>query len=337
MKTADTMTVEDLAGQRIMAGFDGTGMNDDLAHLIEDVRVGGLILFSQNIRTPDQVADLCRSAQKRARKSGCPPLLMAVDQEGGVVARLKAPHFTEFDGNPSMAGPEDADRFAHTTAGELLSVGLNMDMAPVMDVAPPAAESVMANRVFGTSPGVVAEMGTAVIRGLQRSGVMAVAKHFPGIGRTLLDSHLDRPVFSEPAESIHAFELPPFKAAIEANVAGIMLSHIVYDQLDPLWPASLSPIVARDLLRAKMGYQGVVMTDDLDMGAIVNHYDIDTIVHQTLEADIDLVLICHKGPNIDLACRKIQERLRRNADMKRRGIDAARRLLDLKARYIDLL
>lgn len=336
MKTAETMTVEDLAGQRIMAGFEGTGMNDDLAHLIEDLRVGGLILFSQNIRTPDQVADLCRSAQQRARECGRPPLLMAVDQEGGVVARLKAPHFTEFDGNPSMTGPEDADRFALTTARELLSVGLNMDMAPVMDVAPPAAESVMTDRVFGTAPGHVAEMGAAVIRGLQGSGVMAVAKHFPGIGRTLLDSHLDRPIFSEPAESIHAFDLP-FKAAIDASVAGIMLSHIVYDQLDPHWPASLSPTVARDLLREEMGYRGVVMTDDLDMGAIANHYDIHAVVHQILEADIDLVLICHKGPNIDLACRDIRTRLKGDPDMQQRGIHAARRILDLKARYIDPL
>lgn len=334
MKTVVKLPPEDLAGQRIVAGFDGTAFNDDLRFLIEELRVGGLILFSRNIESPGQVAELCRAAQGCARGCGLPPLLMSVDQEGGVVARLKSPHFTEFRGNPHMKGSQDAEAFADITARELRSVGFNMDMAPVMDVAPAGEDSIMADRVFGTDPQWVAEMGAFVIRNLQKRGVMAIAKHFPGIGRTVMDSHIDRPLFGESASSIQAFDLPPFAEAIRADVAGIMLSHIIYDQLDKNWPASLSPAIARDLLRGQMGYQGVVMTDDLDMGAIVKHYDIRVAVRQIIEADIDVALICHKGPNIEIIFQEILHRIQSDNEIKKRALASARRILDLKAKYI---
>lgn len=334
MTTAESLSLDDLAGQRVVAGFDGTVFDDDLAFLIEDLRVGGLILFSRNIETPAQVAALCRDAQACAAACGLPPLLMAVDQEGGVVARLKAPHFTEFPGNPHLKDRTDAKRFAETTARELRSVGFNMDMAPVMDVAPSGQPSVMVDRVFGTDPGRVAEMGTTVIRTFQEAGVMAVAKHFPGIGRTVLDSHIDRPLFEASAASMDAFDLPPFAAAIEANVAGIMLSHIVYNGLDPHWPASLSPVIAHDLLRRKMGYGGVVMTDDLDMGAIIKHYGIRGVARQILAADIDIALICHKGPNIEILREEMLKGIQTDSGLRERAVTAARRILDLKTRFL---
>ncbi|MFZ7128127.1 MAG: glycoside hydrolase family 3 N-terminal domain-containing protein [Desulfobacterales bacterium] len=331
---ASELPAEDLAGQRVVVGFDGQRFNDDLRDLIGGLRVGGIILFSRNIDHPEQVAALCSEAQAYAESQGLPPLFIAVDQEGGVVARLKAPHFTEFPGAPFLRDPDDARHFARVTARELRSVGFNMDMAPVMDVAPAERESVMTRRVFGTAPEQVAKIGRTVIESLQAAGVMAVAKHFPGIGRTTLDSHIDRPFMDAPAEAIDAFELPPFEAAISADVAGIMLSHIVYERLDPRWPASLSPAIARELLRNRMRYKGVVMTDDLDMGAIARHYDIRTVVRQILDADIDLALICHKGPNPAIAVETIRDRIREDGAMQERAVASVRRILSLKNRYI---
>ena len=221
-----------MAGQRLMVGFEGIEMNPDLRFLIDTLKVGGIILFSANIVSPEQVETLCAEAQAAARTCGQPPLFIAIDQEGGQVARLKEP-FTRFPGNPHMQQSADAAHFARVTAWELQSIGVNMNMAPVLDVAPLEMESIMAQRAFGHDPQWVAEMGAAVIDHLQSSGIMAVAKHFPGIGRTILDSHIDLPHLDADFAEIEAIDLPPFAAAIRHKVAGFMLSHILYPRLDP--------------------------------------------------------------------------------------------------------
>jgi len=292
------------AGQRLMVGFDGTEMNADLKYLIQALHVGGIILFSRNISTPAQVRELCASIQDQARACGEPPLFAAVDQEGGVVARLKDP-FTEFPGNPHMTGIADAVEFAEITAGELSEHGINMNMAPVLDVAFDPDKSIMADRAFGTDPEWVSTLGTAVITNLQKRGVMSVAKHFPGIGRTTLDSHLDLPFLDTDPALLASSDLLPFAAAIEQDAAGIMLSHICYRQMDDTWPASLSGTIARDLLRGKMGFHGLVMTDDLDMGAIRNHYDMETAIERILKAEVDVALICHRSGDIEAAFESI--------------------------------
>ena len=248
-----------------------------------------------------------------------------------MVARLKAPHFTEFAGNPSMRDVAEARAFARTTARELSAAGINMDMAPVMDVAPEDLSGIMADRVFGSHPDHVACMGTALIETLQADGVMAVAKHFPGIGRTALDSHLDLPKFGENLTAMEAIDLPPFRAAIDHQVAGVMLSHILYDRIDPQWPASLSPVIARDLLRKQMGYQGVTLTDDLDMGAIVRHFDIRTVIRQIVAAEVDIALICHKGPRIQEGWEEMRAQTRQHPERARAAVQ---RILALKEAYL---
>nr|WP_306304163.1 glycoside hydrolase family 3 N-terminal domain-containing protein [Desulfosarcina cetonica] len=251
-----TPTIETIAGQRLMVGFDGTGFNDDLQFLIETLKVGGLILFSRNLETPTQIAQLCRDCQAAAARRGLPPLFIGIDQEGGLVARLKAPHFTVFPGNPSMRHVDDAAAFARVTADELHSIGVNMDMAPVLDVAPKEIDSVMVRRAFGSDPAWVARLGRTVIEGLQQRGIMAVGKHFPGIGRTVLDSHLALPDLDIDEKTLAAFDLVPFKAAMAADVAAMMLSHIRFTAIDPLWPASLSPAVLVTCCAANWDFKG---------------------------------------------------------------------------------
>ena len=330
---AHQLSNRQLAGQRLVAGFDGIDLNSDLKALIEDLKVGGLILFSRNLVDPEQIRTLCRSAQKYAAACNQPPLLIAIDQEGGQVARLKEP-FTRFAGNPSMKSVRDAENFARITAAELSSLGINMNLAPVLDVVPEGFDGIMRQRSFGSDPVWVAKLGTAVIETLQKNGVMAVAKHFPGIGRTILDSHLDLPDLNIDIAGLESFDLIPFQAAIAHQVAGIMLSHIRYTGVDPVYPAGLSPEITRRLLRSRMGYQGIVMTDDLDMGAVTRHFDIHAVVDQLLRCEVDIVLICHKGPNIETAYSRILEGIEGSAEIRKFGIRSAQRILQTKADYL---
>lgn len=327
-----TFDMEQLAGQRLMAGFDGTALNDDLKHLISTLKVGGLILFSRNIETPDQIKALCTDVQACAASCGQPPLFIAIDQEGGQVARLKEP-FTLFPETPPLKSIADAENFARITSRELREVGINMNMAPVMDVTDPDIDSVMIKRAFSHDPAVVADIGVAVINGLQKRKIMAVAKHFPGIGRTTLDSHLDQPVLDADAEKLKT-DLAPFGAAIESRVAGMMLSHILYSALDPDLPASLSVKIAKELLRDQMGYSGLVITDDLDMGAVINHFDINTAIDRIMAADIDLTLICHKGPALGQAFTRILAWLEQETEHKLQGLKSVERILGFKTQYL---
>ena len=326
---------EQITGQRIMAGFEGTEFNPQLKYLIETLKVGGLILFACNVDNPDQIRRLCRSAQEHARACAQPPLLIAIDQEGGQVARLKEP-FTQFCGNPQMTTQQDAVHFACVTARELCDVGINMNMAPVLDVVPQDIDGVMAGRAFGHDPKWVAEMGDVVIACMQQNNMMAVAKHFPGIGRTVLDSHVDLPTLEADLTLLEAADLVPFKAAIAQSVAGIMLSHIHYRKLDPQWPASLSKIIAKELLRDQLGYQGVILTDDLDMGAIAKHFGLPAAIRQIMEAEIDIALICHWSAKIETAFNEMLRLNRKDQRLRAKGEAAVERILKLKRKYLNL-
>lgn len=320
-------------GQRLMVGFDGAVCDDTLKYYIETLKIGGIILFARNIQAPDQVHDLCRDTQEWARQCGQPPLFVGIDQEGGVVSRLKPP-FTQFQGNPHIKDTNHAAEFARITARELRQIGVNMNMAPVLDVLPKQGPSVMADRSFGNDPQLVALLGNKMIRQFQDAQIMAVAKHFPGIGRTVLDSHDDLPDLDIETERLAQKDMVPFEAAIEAQVAGIMLSHIRYRQIDPLWPASLSPAVTSDILRKQMAYEGLVLTDDLDMGAVAKYYDIPTMVAQCLNAQVDILLICHPGPKIETAFKEILKQVDSNEYLPRYESQSIQRILDAKKEYL---
>lgn len=326
------ITDRELAGQRVMAGFTGTQFNDEIEHLIKNLKIGGLILFTLNVETPAQVKNLCDQSQACARAEGLPPLFIAIDQEGGVVARLKDPSFKTFPGNPTISTQEKARTFAVSMAEELHRVGINLNLAPVLDVVPEGFDSIMESRAFPGDPQKVADLGGCVIETLQKNGIMACAKHFPGIGRTVIDSHFELPVLHADWNLIEKSDLVPFVRAVEAEVATIMLSHILYPGLDPIWPASLSPNIAHTLLREKIGFRGVSMTDDLDMKAIKQ--DIPTCITQILESDIDLALICHSGPDIEMAVKEIEEQTRKDERLFGMAGESLERIIRLKKRFI---
>jgi len=209
-----------------------------------------------------------------------------------------------------------------------------MNLAPVLDVASFGVDAVMEDRVFGEEPELVAHLGIAVIDTLQENGIAATAKHFPGIGRTAVDSHADLPYLDVDRQVLDATDLVPFRAAIGGGVEAVMLSHVVYQDLDPQWPASLSSIIAEDLLRQTMGFKGIAMTDDLDMGAVDKHFDVETMVKRISEAEIDIALICHDRMKVEKAYGALIEAARESEDSKRKATMSVQRILNLKRKYL---
>jgi len=331
-KFTKNFTIEQMAGQRLMLGFEGTTLNQELKSMIREIKPGGIILFAYNIESPDQIARLCADAQSHAANCDLPPLFISIDQEGGVVARLSHP-FTRFNGNPHINSRTDAENFAKIIALELSGAGINMNLAPVMDVVPKGVDSIMKERAFPGDAQIVSDLGSIVIKTMQDQKIMAVAKHFPGIGRTIKDSHFSLPVLDVDIDTLKSTDIKPFEAARDADVAGIMLSHIFYPRLDSKWQASLSPFIVQELLRGVLGYEGLVLTDDLDMKAI--GHDMKTCVEQILKSGIDISLICHKGPNIGIARQEMVRLLGSDESLFDFGMDSMKRILKFKKKYLD--
>lgn len=313
--TLELSEQETRVGRLFMAGMPGPKLDPATQRLIEKWGLGGIILFSRNIIDPQQLAKLTNDLQKTAMKSQGIPLFLAVDQEGGRVARLREP-FTPFEGNSAVGNDLQAEKmarkFGEITAMEMGLVGLNMNMAPVLDVGSEAVEKHLEGRTFGSDPAKVGHLGRIVIDSLQHNGIMAVGKHFPGLGRSPLDPHHALPTIDANAREMETRHLPPFQEAIKAGVSAIMTSHAVYPALDPDRPGTLSHIIQTDLLRNRMGFEGLIITDDLEMGAIQKGAGPAAAAVDAFEAGCDILLICENQNNVTRAMAMLRNRLLQN-------------------------
>ncbi|MBT5632651.1 MAG: beta-N-acetylhexosaminidase [Nitrospina sp.] len=278
----------------IVSGFEGTSLNPRTEELIVQQGVGGLILFERNFKNPDQLLQLIKDLQSlNAGHPDIPPLFISVDQEGGRVARLGAP-FTQF---PAMAclGQADSDtlayRFGLGMGKELRAIGINMDYAPVLDVHSNPINPIIGQRSLDTDPKKVARLGAELIRGFYDAGVIPVGKHFPGHGDTSQDSHLTLPRVERTRESLEKTELTPFAHAIQQGLEVIMSAHVVYPAWDAEQPATFSPTIMNELLRKTLQFDGLLISDDLEMQAI--DQKLESIPKLGTQAGIDLFLICH--------------------------------------------
>ncbi|MEM1354390.1 MAG: beta-N-acetylhexosaminidase [Planctomycetota bacterium] len=278
------------AARHFIIGLPGMALDDSTRRLL-DRGVSGVILFSRNVQSPEQVAELVRSVKAHAGR----PVLVGVDQEGGRVARLRE-GFTPL---PSMrelgraGGVCKAKAVGAVLGRELRAVGINVAFAPVLDVDTNPANPVIGDRSLGAEPKLVAELGTAVARGIQSAGVAACGKHFPGHGDTSVDSHQALPRLTHDMQRLQSVELLPFRAAIADHIPAIMTSHIVFEALDPDRPATVSPAVIDGLLRQQMGFNGIVFTDCMQMRAIADAIGTTEAACQAVKAGVDLVLISH--------------------------------------------
>lgn len=290
----DDMTLEQQAGQLLIAGFDGPLISDQARELVKGLNVGGIVLFSSNAENPEQVSVLTRDLQQMARI----PLLVAADQEGGIVTRLHTP-FTEFPGAMALGAVDDTGltrRVAAAMGTEMRAVGINWDLAPVADLASyGGGNPAISVRSFGDSPVRTAAHVAAFVQGLTDAGVAACAKHFPGIGDSTTDPHKTMPIVNTRTDLLAKREQIPFKSAIAANVATMMPSHIWYADLDPgrSCPATFSSTIMTSLLRQQLGFDGVGITDDLMMGGITERSTPAEAAVSALAAGCDMVMVCH--------------------------------------------
>ena len=281
-------------GQLVVAGFAGVTLPVELRALAREFELGGVILFARNVEAPQQVAEVAYAVKQL---SEVPPWV-SVDQEGGRVQRLRAP-FTEWPPPASIGRRGDAElaaRFGRALARELRSVGITLDYAPVLDVLTNAANPVIGDRALAEDSAAVARLGAVLIRAIEAEGVAACAKHFPGHGDTSVDSHLDLPVVEHERDRLREVELPPFRAAISAGAAAIMTAHVRYPALDDASPATLSRAVVTGLLRDELGYDGLVVSDDLAMGAIAKLQAPAPAAVAAVGAGCDLLLLCEPEP-----------------------------------------
>lgn len=326
------------AGQLAIAGFAGHTIPSDLKQLAREFDLGGVIFFARNVDSPEQVADLAREAQELADEL---PLWVSVDQEGGRVARLKGP-FTEWPPMMTLGRSGDeklAERFARALAAELRAVGITLDYAPVLDILTNPRNPVIGDRSLAERAEDVARLGSAIIRTLQAEGVAASGKHFPGHGDTSVDSHFELPLIEHPPDRLNAVELVPFRAAIEAGVASIMTAHILMPALDEHVPATLSSRIVTGILKRELGYQGLILSDDLEMKAISGRYGLEEGTVMAVAAGCDAVLMCgaeqdqqaraleaviHAVENGSLPITRIEDALARHRRVKERFLTSRR-------------
>lgn len=333
-KQIKAMTIEEKIGQLIIVGFEGTNINEEAIKYIEDFKVGGFILFSRNIIDENQTLELLNNL-KEANSNNDIPLFLSIDEEGGRVSRLpksfiKLPEATNL-GNKN--DPNISYKFGQTLGERVKSLGFNMDFAPVLDINSNPKNPVIGTRSFGNTVEIVKNNGIEVMMGIKDTKVIPAAKHFPGHGDTSIDSHVNLPKVDKTMEKLKNFELIPFIAAIEKDIDIIMVAHILYSDIDQDQPATMSPKIIGGLLREELGYEGVVVSDDMTMGAIVENYTLEDGTLSFIKAGGDIALICHGNENPGKVLEKIKEAIN-TGELSEEYIDEkVYRILKLKAKY----
>jgi beta-N-acetylhexosaminidase len=323
--------VRQAAGEVILGGFPEATVSPEYAELLRSGRVGGAVLFRRNLTSCEQAAELTQ-----ALKALRPDAWLAVDQEGGRVQRL-GPPFPQLP--PMRQLSERTCALSHVQqAGRVLSQGLAMlgfhqNYTPVLDVDTNPDNPAIGDRAFSGDPQRVADFGVTLIHALQRGGIAACGKHFPGHGDTHTDSHVELPRLSHDLDRLRRVELVPFVAAIRAGVASIMTTHVCYSALDAVHPTTLSESVIEPLLRRDLGYDGVVVTDDMEMLAIMDHYGIEEAAVRALRAGCDQILICHRVALQAAAYEAIVRAVGTGELPRARLLQAAARIRRMKQRY----
>jgi len=335
----DGMTLEEQIGQLLMVGFWGTTPSSEIINLIQRHHVGNIILFSRNIRNAQQVLELTQKLQEIAKEAGQRyPLLIAIDQENGIVQRL-GEAATILPGNMALGaiGSEEiAYKVALATGMELKALGINMNLAPVVDINNNPANPVIGVRSFGEDSRQVALLGAAMVKGYHAAGILSCLKHFPGHGDTAVDSHLALPVIPYTLQRLEALELVPFRSGIEAGAENVMIAHVAFPALaeQETLPATLSPAIIQGLLREQLGFNGIILSDCMEMKAISDTFGTERAAVIALQAGIDLVLVSHEYIHQRGSIKAIQAAVQSHKLSAQAIRKAAERVLRLKARYL---
>lgn len=293
-----SMTLEEKVGQMVLIGLDGYVMDDNTRNMIENNLVGGFILFGRNVKNANQLLDLVNSL-KSTNSANRVPLFVSVDEEGGRITRMPM-ELKKLPSNKTIGKVNNAEfsfEIGSVLAEEIKAFGFNMDFAPVLDISSSPRNPVIGDRSYGSYAEIVSKLGIQTMKGISMGGVIPVVKHFPGHGDTTVDSHIGLPSVNNDMERLKSFELVPFKDAIDNQADAVMIAHILMNKIDPQSPASLSKAVITELLRNQLNFDGVVITDDMTMGAITKNYNIGDAAVKSVKAGSDIVLVCHGYDN----------------------------------------
>ena len=327
-KLVANMSDADKVGQLLMIGIHGTTLNDDAKFMLNEYRVGGIILFDRNMESKDQVKTLITDINKAGKSAGLTPLFLGIDQEGGAVARMedqliKVPPAEEL-GKTSI---EQAASLVKQSGAELKDLGFNINFAPVADLG------LTYGRSYSTNPDEVVRYASAVGKAYDEAGLWYSYKHFPGIGKTDVDLHADTSIVPVSREMLLSEDTKVFVDLIKQskpNTYTIMVSHAMYPQIDPDHPASLSKAIITDWLRKDIGYNGVVVTDDMDMGALAKHYTFGDMAVQSILAGSDILLVCHEYEHMQEAYNGLMKAVKDGRISKERLDESVKRILLMK-------
>ena len=327
-KLVANMSDADKVGQLMMIGIHGKSLNDDAKFMLNEYRVGGIILFDRNMESKDQVKTLITDINKAGKSAGLTPLFLGIDQEGGAVARMddkliKVPPAEEVGKEPV----EQAAALAREVGTELKELGFNINFAPVADLG------LTYGRSYSTNPDEVVRYASAVGKSYDEAGLWYSYKHFPGIGKTDVDLHADTSIVPVSKETLLSEDTKVFVDLIKQskpNTYTIMVSHAMYPQIDPNHPASLSKAIITDWLRKDMGYNGVVVTDDMDMGALAKHYTFGDMAVQSILAGSDILLVCHEYEHMQEAYNGLMKAVKDGRISKERLDESVKRILLMK-------
>ena len=331
-KLVANMSDADKVGQLMMIGIHGKSLNDDAKFMLNEYRVGGIILFDRNMESKDQVKTLITDINKAGKSAGLTPLFLGIDQEGGAVARMddkliKVPPAEEV----GKAPVEQAAALAKEVGTELKELGFNINFAPVADLG------LTYGRSYSTNPDEVVRYASAVGKSYDEAGLWYSYKHFPGIGKTDVDLHADTSIVPVSKETLLSEDTKLFVDLIKQskpNTYTIMVSHAMYPQIDPDHPSSLSKAIITDWLRKDMGYNGVVVTDDMDMGALAKHYTFGDMAVQSILAGSDILLVCHEYEHMQEAYNGLMKAVKDGRISKERLDESVKRILLMKMNKI---
>jgi beta-N-acetylhexosaminidase len=330
------MTLDEKIGQMLVVGVNGTTAGSDAREMINTLHVGGIIFYGSNIKTVNQTVDFTNQLKAMNQSAKNPlPLFMSVDEEGGNVDRMPSP-ILKMPSSFAIGKKDDSDlstRVGETLGEAVRNLGFNMDYAPVLDVIKDPAASAIGERSFGTDPDLVSRLGVATMKGIRSQNVIPVIKHFPGYGSVTVDAHQDLPTVEYGRSQLEKSDWLPYENAIKNDADVIMVTHELVTGLETKYPASMSTTIMTNMLRGQLGFTGVIMTDDMTMGAITKRYDIQTAAVTSVEAGADVVMVAfHKDDQVN-AFQALKQAVIEGTISEQRIDDSVYRIMELKQKY----
>lgn len=335
LETISNMSLDEKIGQLVVSGFYGTSLDENILKLIKEDKISGVILFNRNVKDSNTLLSLNNSL-KESNKNNQLPLFISVDEEGGLVTRMPK-DIKRLPTNKYIGSLNNKDlsyKVGEILGEQLSYFGFNMNFAPVLDINSNPNNPVIGDRSFGNNKDTVASLGTSTMKGIQSKNIISVVKHFPGHGDTSVDSHVNLPVVNYDINRLKSFEFVPFKTAIQNGADAVMVGHILLPKIDSKYPSSMSYEIVTNILRKDLGFNGLVVSDDMTMGAITKNYSIEEASIKAINAGVDLLLVCQKYENTENVLKALKEAALNGTISKERLDNALYNIISIKKKYL---